>query len=60
MYQLRVRSCGGGPNGAGTHCDQRNSKVIQLIDIAEYEPKGTFYGDLDPKARVLQGEITVR
>ena len=59
MYQLRVRSCAGVSGSDATHCDQRSSTVIQLIDIAEYEPSGTFYGDLDPKTRTLQGEITV-
>jgi hypothetical protein len=53
MYQLRVRSCDSG------NCNMRDSTVIQLIDIAEYEPDGKFYGDLDPKTRVLQGMITV-
>jgi hypothetical protein len=58
MYQIRVRSCTQRAD-SGMHCNSRESTVIQLIDIAEYEPSATFYGDLDPKTRVLQGEITV-
>ena len=59
MYQIRVRSCSTVLSGVASHCNYRDSTVIQLIDIAEYEPSGTFYGDLDPKVRTLQGEITV-
>jgi len=74
MYQLRVRACitkntaaPGGSYVADTvagdmdmrHCNMRDDLTLQLIDIGEYEAKATFYGDLDPKTRVLQGEITV-
>ena len=55
LYRFKVVNC----NSSG-NCNLRASTDIQVVDIALYEPKVTFFGDLDPKTRVLMGQITVR
>jgi hypothetical protein len=56
MYRFQIVTC-----DATDNCDRisRNGYELRTVDIGMYEPKATFYGDLDPKTRVLQGEITV-
>ena len=54
MYRFRVHSCN------GQQCNLRESATFQVVDIALEEPSASFFGDLDPKTRVLMGEITIR
>jgi hypothetical protein len=56
MYRFQVVSCS---DDGGCASKRRSSFTLQVVDIGMKEPAGTFYGDLDPKTRVLQGEITV-
>jgi hypothetical protein len=60
MYRFKVMSCNADAT-ATQGCDhkRRFAHAVQTVDIGMYEPKAVFYGDLDPKTRVLQGEITV-
>lgn len=53
MYQLSVST------GSYPYWNKRKGKTIQLMDVGEHEPKALFFGDLDPKTRHLQGEITL-
>jgi hypothetical protein len=55
IYKFAVMKC----NSFGCAKRKRVSLEIQVADIGLYEPKAVFYGDLDPKTRSLQGEITV-
>jgi hypothetical protein len=55
MYRFQVTSC----DADGCDNKKRAAYTVQTVDIGMYEPKATFFGDLDPKTRVLAGEITV-
>jgi hypothetical protein len=55
MYRFQVVTC----NADGCDNKKRAAYSLQTVDIGQYEPKATFFGDLDPKTRVLAGEITV-
>ena len=46
--------------GTGDFFNRRANTTIQLLDIAEYEPRATFFGDLDPLSRRLLGQITLQ
>ena len=56
LYRFKVVACDANGNCADK---KRYAYTIQVVDIAMYEPKATFFGDLDPKTRVLAGEITI-
>ena len=52
-YEILIRAANGDQE------NKRNSLRIPLVDVGEEEPIPRFWGDLDPKTRVVQGEITV-
>ena len=56
LYRFKVVACDSNSNCADK---KRYAYTMQTVDIGLYEPKATFWGDLDPKTRVIMGEITV-
>jgi hypothetical protein len=56
FYRFQVVAC-----DSNNQCvnKKRSAFTMQVVDFGQYEPRARWYGDLDPKTRVIAGEITV-